>query len=226
VVDGRDSTKPMKITFLGDGDKNTAGTGNAPPVKEFEKTAVVIGSDVDDNIRTGTGPAYVDGRKGDDVVQTGQAPGNSAVVAGGPGKDSLTLLGDGPVTAAGDSALGLGQALATKTLDGRDAAASIQTIANIAAIGTPTSGESSASGERERHRRRDRLDRPRPGPEHCLRQRRSRHDRRRLRQERRGRRGADAGRWQRIGHAVRRQLRRPHLHRGAADLRPGHRRPG
>ncbi|MCP2322728.1 Ca2+-binding RTX toxin-like protein [Hamadaea flava] len=106
VVDGRgysvsDADKTaMSVIFLGDGDPS--GNGTASP---FDKTAVVFGSDGKDQIRTGTGPAYVDGGPGDDTIVTAEAPGATAWVAGGPGNDAITT-GDGTGTVAGDNGLG------------------------------------------------------------------------------------------------------------------------
>ncbi|NJP30986.1 calcium-binding protein [Micromonospora sp. HSS6-12] len=107
VVDGRgyqvgDASKTsMSILLLGDGDSGGDGT----KVSTFDKTAVVIGSDGKDQIRTGTGPAYVDGRGGDDIIVTAEAAGTVSRVAGGPGKDTVTS-GDGDNVVAGDSGLG------------------------------------------------------------------------------------------------------------------------
>ncbi|WP_240943884.1 calcium-binding protein [Micromonospora thermarum] len=91
----------MSILLLGDGDSGGDGT----KVSTFDKTAVVIGSDGKDQIRTGTGPAYVDGRGGDDIIVTAEAAGTVSRVAGGPGKDTVTS-GDGDNVVAGDSGLG------------------------------------------------------------------------------------------------------------------------
>ncbi|NUT33059.1 MAG: calcium-binding protein [Hamadaea sp.] len=106
VVDGRgysvdDADKTaMSIIFLGDGDPS--GNGATSP---FDKTAVVFGSDGKDQIRTGTGPSYVDGGLGDDTIVTAEGAGVTALVAGGGGSDSITT-GDGSGTVAGDSGLG------------------------------------------------------------------------------------------------------------------------
>ncbi|MEU5721970.1 calcium-binding protein [Micromonospora sp. NPDC047738] len=107
VVDGRgyevaDASKvSLSVLLLGDGDTSGDGTKTS----SFDKTAVVLGSDGRDQIRTGTGPAYVDGRGGDDLIVTAEAPGAASRVAGGPGKDSITT-GDGNDVVAGDSGLG------------------------------------------------------------------------------------------------------------------------
>ncbi|MFE9201453.1 hypothetical protein [Micromonospora sp. NPDC007230] len=107
VVDGRgyevaDASKvSLSVLLLGDGDTSGDGTKTS----SFDKTAVVLGSDGKDQIRTGTGPAYVDGRGGDDVIVTAEASGAVSRVAGGPGKDSITT-GDGNDVVAGDSGLG------------------------------------------------------------------------------------------------------------------------
>ncbi|MDO3702850.1 calcium-binding protein [Micromonospora sp. C28SCA-DRY-2] len=107
VVDGRgyqvaDAAKTsMSILLLGDGDTSGDGTKTSA----FDRTAVVIGSDGRDQIRTGTGPAYVDGRGGDDVIVTAEAAGVVSRVAGGAGADTVTT-GDGNSVVAGDSGLG------------------------------------------------------------------------------------------------------------------------
>ncbi|WP_436687450.1 calcium-binding protein [Micromonospora sp. URMC 106] len=107
VVDGRgyevaDADKTsLSVLLVGDGDTSGDGTRTSA----FDKTAVVLGSDGKDRIRTGTGPAYVDGRGGDDVIVTAEAAGVLSRVAGGAGKDSITT-GDGDNVVAGDSGLG------------------------------------------------------------------------------------------------------------------------
>ncbi|MBY8874201.1 hypothetical protein K7640_20440 [Micromonospora sp. PLK6-60] len=109
VVDGRgyqvaDAAKTsMSVLLLGDGDTGGDGT----KVSQFDKEAVVVGSDGRDQIRTGTGPAWVDGRGGDDVIVTAEAAGTVSRVAGGPGQDTVTT-GDGDNVVAGDSGLGGG----------------------------------------------------------------------------------------------------------------------
>lgn len=106
VVDGRGySSGPdkiaMSVLFMGDGDPS----GDPAKAKSFNKTAVVIGSDGPDNIRTGTGPSYVDGGLGDDTIVTTDASGVTAWVTGGGGDDNITT-GDGNGIVAGDSTLG------------------------------------------------------------------------------------------------------------------------
>ncbi|MFI7431219.1 hypothetical protein ACIBPB_29920 [Micromonospora sp. NPDC049836] len=128
VVDGRgyqvaDADKTsLSILLLGDGD--TGGDGTKTSV--FDRAAVVIGSDGRDQIRTGSGPAWVDGRGGDDVIVTAEAAGQVSRVAGGAGKDTVTT-GDGDNVVAGDSGLGpvdrsggttVHTSVGDKTLDG------------------------------------------------------------------------------------------------------------
>lgn len=105
VVDGRgyslgtDKTA-MSLIFLGDGSPD----GDPAKASSFDQTAVVIGSDGPDNIRTGTGPSYVDGGGGDDVIVTTNGSGIAASVTGGADNDSITT-GEGTSTVAGDSTL-------------------------------------------------------------------------------------------------------------------------
>ncbi|KAB1907212.1 calcium-binding protein [Micromonospora sp. AMSO31t] len=107
VVDGRgyqvaDADKvSLSVLLLGDGDTGGDGTKTSA----FDKAAVVLGSDGRDQIRTGTGPAWVDGRGGDDVIVTAEAAGQVSRVAGGAGRDTVTT-GDGNDVVAGDSDLG------------------------------------------------------------------------------------------------------------------------
>ncbi|MFB6720098.1 calcium-binding protein [Kribbella sp. NPDC056345] len=106
VVDGEGYSKPMAITFIGDGKKTIDDdAGKTPAV--FDKDAVVIGGQAADVITTGRGLSYVDGRGGDDIIVTGDTggTGSKAVVAGGPGKDSITV-GNGDNKVAGDASLG------------------------------------------------------------------------------------------------------------------------
>lgn len=106
VVDGTGYGKPMIVTFVGDGKKTTDGAAGSEPTV-FEKEAVVIGSDTDDNISTGTGPSYVDGRGGKDVIVTHDtgAGGSKAWVAGGGHGDTISI-GNGDGKVAGDASLG------------------------------------------------------------------------------------------------------------------------
>ncbi|MDX6242267.1 MAG: hypothetical protein QOG10_7224, partial [Kribbellaceae bacterium] len=106
VVDGETYTKPMKVTFIGDGKKETGdNAGKTPAV--FDKDAVVIGGSAADVITTGRGLSYVDGGGGDDVIVTGDVggPTSKAVVAGGAGTDTITV-GNGDDLVAGDASLG------------------------------------------------------------------------------------------------------------------------
>ena len=106
VVDGEGYSKPMNITFIGDGKKTTDGdAGKTPAV--YDKDAVVIGGNAADVITTGRGLSSVDGRGGDDIIVTGDTggAGSKATVAGGPGKDTITV-GNGDDKVAGDASLG------------------------------------------------------------------------------------------------------------------------
>jgi Ca2+-binding RTX toxin-like protein len=106
VVDGTGYGKPMTVTFIGDGKKTTDDQAGSEPTV-FEKEAVVIGGDSDDTVTTGTGPSYVDGRGGEDVIVTHDTGVGSsrAWVAGGPHDDTITT-GDGDGKVAGDAGLG------------------------------------------------------------------------------------------------------------------------
>lgn len=112
LVDGTGYDKPMKVTFIGDGKKDTGPTAGDSP-KTFDRDAVVIGGDKDDLITTGRGLSYVDGGGGNDIIVTGDtgkpayegAPVSKAVVAGGNGDDTISV-GNGDDTVAGDSSLG------------------------------------------------------------------------------------------------------------------------
>jgi Ca2+-binding RTX toxin-like protein len=108
-------SKPMIVTFLGDGKEDTT-TGTAkPPTANFDKTAIVFGGGGADKIKTGIGDSYVDGRGGDDVIstsddtvlnagQTAYVQNAKAIVAGGLGNDSIAV-GNGNDTVAGDDAI-------------------------------------------------------------------------------------------------------------------------
>lgn len=120
VVDGTTYTKPMIVTFMGDGKKETgANAGDSPT--EFDKTAVVIGSSHDDVISTGTGPSFVDGRGGvDTIVTKDTGVGSShAWVAGGGGADKITT-GHGDNRIAGDASLGSATRTETLTHNAQD----------------------------------------------------------------------------------------------------------
>ncbi len=121
VVDGRGYSKEMDVTFIGDAKQDTSGTGAAPPTASFDKDAIVFGGSGPDQIKTGIGNSFVDGGAGDDTIVTGDRtvltqdpithnysyvnPDAKAIVAGGPGNDSITV-GNGDDIVAGDSSLG------------------------------------------------------------------------------------------------------------------------
>jgi Ca2+-binding RTX toxin-like protein len=150
VVDARSSSIPLELTFLGDGDKNSSeeGAGNSGTAEatEFEKDVVVLGSDGPDTIKAGTGNAWIDGRGENDVITVSQAADRTATVAGGPGADSITV-GNGDAIVAGDSALGLGSATGTVTLNGRDGDASKTTVVDPGAIVPPSGAQTGSDGK-------------------------------------------------------------------------------
>ena len=110
VVDGRGSPAPLVVSLVGDGKKDSSPTSTTTQadLTVFSKDAVVIGSDHDDQIQTGTGSSWVDGGKGKDRIVTPEAPGKVARVAGGDGDDSITT-GDGDSHVSGDGTLGSAQ---------------------------------------------------------------------------------------------------------------------
>lgn len=106
VVDARDTSAALTVSFTG---------GQAPVEGEkavqFDKTAVFLGGDGDDVVRTGVGTSWVDGGKGADTITTLDRTDLSlpmtkgvAHVAGGPGADSITV-GNGNDVVAGDARL-------------------------------------------------------------------------------------------------------------------------
>ncbi|GAB2678280.1 hypothetical protein GCM10009743_63090 [Kribbella swartbergensis] len=140
VVDGEDYAKPMAITFIGDGKKQSGGAaGDNPAV--FDKDAVVIGGKAADVITTGRGLSYVDGRGGDDIIVTGDTGGaaSKAVVAGGPGKDTITV-GNGDDKVSGDASLGNARVERTVTHNAQDGGGTrkLDGVFNWEAIADPT----------------------------------------------------------------------------------------
>lgn len=127
VVDGGGTySKPMVVTFVGDGKKDTdANAGKTPAA--FDRDAVVIGGSANDTITTGRGLSYVDGRGGDDIIVTGDTGGNAsnAQVAGGANKDTITV-GNGDDEMAGDASLGSSVANRTVTQNAQDGGAAKQ----------------------------------------------------------------------------------------------------
>jgi len=127
VIDGRGDgspgavyTKPMVITFIGDGKKETGqNAGNTPTV--FDKDAVVIGGSGGDTITTGRALSYVDGYGGDDIIVTGDTGGaaSKAWVAGGAHKDTITV-GNGDDRVTGDASLGSATKTRTITHNAQD----------------------------------------------------------------------------------------------------------
>ncbi|WP_117213588.1 calcium-binding protein [Allorhizocola rhizosphaerae] len=132
VVDGKGYNAgadkvSMSLLFLGDGHPS----GDPTKAKQFDKTVVVRGSDGADNIRTGTGPSYVDGGLGDDTIVTADQAGGFAWVAGGGGNDNITT-GEGNSIVAGDSSFGAG--VHTVTAGGKQ----IKDIINWNALSEPS----------------------------------------------------------------------------------------
>ncbi|TYB99389.1 calcium-binding protein [Micromonospora sp. WP24] len=153
VVDGRgydpaDKSKPaMSVLLLGDGDSS----GNGTKTSDFDQTAVVLGSDGRDQIRAGSGPAYVDGRGGDDVIVTAEGPGKVSRVAGGPGADTITT-GDGDNVVAGDSGLGgtdLGPTT-VRTADGKSLDPPLDGLVDWTTLTEPT-GATDPDKDRDDH---------------------------------------------------------------------------
>ncbi|GIH07898.1 hypothetical protein Rhe02_59650 [Rhizocola hellebori] len=110
VIDGRGYTvsdpskTAMSVVLLGDGNPNSS----SQETSSFDKTAVVMGSEGIDSIRTGTGAAFVDGRDGDDIIVTAEEAGKVSWVTGGGGNDTITT-GEGNSIVAGDGTLGNAQ---------------------------------------------------------------------------------------------------------------------
>ena len=106
VVDGRGSSTPLVVSFVGDGKKDAdpSSTTTQGDLSLFDKDAVVFGTPGDDQIQTGTGSSWVDAGGGADRVVTADVAGKVARVAGGPGDDSITT-GEGDDLVSGDGAL-------------------------------------------------------------------------------------------------------------------------
>ncbi|MFD0865899.1 calcium-binding protein, partial [Tessaracoccus lubricantis] len=113
VVDGTNSPVGMKLTFSGEGKRQSetsAPDAPPPPTKVFDREVVVKGTSSADQITAGNGRARIDGAGGDDVittVDTGKTLGSvvsDAWVAGGAGIDNITV-GDGDDLVAGDATL-------------------------------------------------------------------------------------------------------------------------
>ena len=107
VVDGRGSSTPLVVSFVGDGkkDSNPSSTTSQADLSRFDKDAVVFGSLGDDQIQTGTGNSWVDAGDGADRVVTADAADKVARVAGGKGDDAITT-GQGDDYVSGDGTLG------------------------------------------------------------------------------------------------------------------------
>ncbi|GAA3713251.1 hypothetical protein GCM10022399_32480 [Terrabacter ginsenosidimutans] len=106
VVDGRGSSTPLVVSFVGDGkkDSNPSSAGGAGDLRTFDKDAVVFGTPGKDQIQTGTGNSWVDAGGGDDRIVTADLPGSVARVAGGEGDDAITT-GQGDDFVTGDGSL-------------------------------------------------------------------------------------------------------------------------
>ena len=135
VLDGRGYKGNLTVTFTG----GSAPVKDAKPVA-FTKKAVVFGGDGDDVIRTGEADSWVDGGKGADTIVTldrqdlSTAPSSvSSHVAGGPGKDTITV-GNGNDTVAGDASLRF--STAARTVDLAPAKAGTVGLGDPVSVGT------------------------------------------------------------------------------------------
>ncbi|GAB3067850.1 hypothetical protein GCM10027053_34730 [Intrasporangium mesophilum] len=107
VVDGRQSSTPLIVSFVGDGKKDSDVSSQTvqADMSLFDKDAIVMGSKAADQISTGTGNSWVDGGQGDDRIVTADTASTVARVAGGDGADTITT-GAGDDFVSGDGTLG------------------------------------------------------------------------------------------------------------------------
>ncbi|HEX5597275.1 MAG TPA: calcium-binding protein, partial [Micromonosporaceae bacterium] len=151
VVDGRGyqpdgAGTAMSVVFLGDGDTSKTKDDDAGTVTStFDKTAVVIGSEGNDNIKTGTGPAYIDGGPGDDTIITGEGAGAVSWIAGGGGDDNITT-GDGDNLVAGDGGLGVTDQAGKVTVQTSTKPVPLTGLVNWNALNPPSSAPGLGSG--------------------------------------------------------------------------------
>ncbi|HEU5000489.1 MAG TPA: calcium-binding protein, partial [Lapillicoccus sp.] len=149
VVDGSsDYTGKLKVTFIGDGEKDTdETTTGAAKTGQFDLDAIVLGGSNDDTVRTGTKSSYVDGGGGKDVVTTDDQPGAGITVkvAGGGDADSIKV-GDAGGTVAGDSALARSAKAAFDVKAANGSTVKITGIVDWTSIGNPGDGENGSDG--------------------------------------------------------------------------------
>ncbi|WP_404392007.1 calcium-binding protein [Humibacillus xanthopallidus] len=118
VVDGRGSSTPLIVSFVGDGKKDSSPTSTTTQadLSLFDKDAIVFGTSGKDQIQTGTGNSWVDAGGGADRVVTADLADKVARVAGGPGDDAITT-GSGDDFVSGDGALPVSTRAFTATLN-------------------------------------------------------------------------------------------------------------
>ncbi|HEX5541494.1 MAG TPA: calcium-binding protein [Micromonospora sp.] len=152
VVDGRGYQLPdgsgtaMSVIFLGDGDTSKTQDDEAGTVTStFDKTAVVIGSDGDDHIKTGSGPAYIDAGSGNDTIITGEGAGAVSWIAGGNGDDNITT-GDGNNLVAGDGGLGVADQAGVVTVRTSTGTVPLTGLIDWNALNAPSSAPNLGSG--------------------------------------------------------------------------------
>ncbi|WP_212830063.1 calcium-binding protein [Catellatospora sp. TT07R-123] len=145
VVDGRGYDLPgktaMSVLMLGDGHPS----GDRTKTSSFDRAAVVIGSDGNDLIRTGTADSYVDGRGGDDQIVTVQDDAHTAHVTGGSGADDITT-GTGSATVAGDGTLAAADRPGKTTVTTGAGNKDLSGLVNWDSLGNPGEGAADSDG--------------------------------------------------------------------------------
>lgn len=155
VVDGRGSIIPISVTLAGDGkqDADPTSTTTQADLASFDKDAIIIGTDHDDQIQTGTANSWVDGRGGNDRIVTAEDATHVARVAGGPGNDTITT-GNGNNFVSGDGTLGvptLTQTVELNAIDAENAKKPSQVLTDLInwtkLVGDPTRGDQTGTGD-------------------------------------------------------------------------------
>jgi Ca2+-binding RTX toxin-like protein len=147
VLDARGYAGKENLVIAGDSNQSQPVKDGPPPARPFDKTAIVFGSDNDDNIKIDGGTAYVDGRGGNDTINL--AGNGTAYVAGGANNDNVTV-GNGDDTLAGDSGLPVTSSVTLQNhrqQGDKPPQGSWQDVANVPnGVGKPGDGEVGGDG--------------------------------------------------------------------------------
>jgi Ca2+-binding RTX toxin-like protein len=144
VLDGREYGGKIQALFQG-----------AKDGVVYTLPTVVVGGDQADTVKTGSGPVWIDGGGGDDLITTGdrpdltQATGSPALVTGGDGNDAISV-GNSDDTVYGDGNLQIGDGTVQLTLNttcGDDPCTAGPQSLDVSSIGLPADGDTGTGND-------------------------------------------------------------------------------